>query len=120
MPTKNTLYILLAVIFCFSKIIEVNANLWKGRAQESVFVTMGAQRNKILVQGTNKAFITISDQSTRENTKSIIGQIVKKAILFGIDLVLEKISLKAVTFFKRWVEARFSQSFYNWRDSLYS
>ncbi|WP_144756047.1 MULTISPECIES: hypothetical protein [Bartonella] len=119
MCKNNALYILMTTIFCFSQIVEVNMQLWRDRIQESVFVAMDVQRNNILVQGTNKAFIAISDQNIRENTKSIIGKMFEKVLLFGIDFVLGKVTLKAVSFLKRWAEARFSQAFADWKASLY-
>lgn len=119
MRTKGALCNLMIAIFCFSQIVEVNANLRRARAQESIFITMGIQRENIFVQWTNKAFITISGQSSRENAKSISGQQVEKIIFTAIARILEKFALKTVIFLKRWLGSRVSQAFENWKDSLY-
>ncbi len=119
MFAKNKLSILTTVILYFLSIVEVHAKIWRDRSQENIFITVGTQRKDIFCQRTNKTFITISDQSSRENGKSIIEQKVEKVIFTAIAVFLGGIALKTVTVFKRWVGARFSQAFENWRDSLY-
>ncbi|ATP12242.1 hypothetical protein [Bartonella henselae] len=116
---NSILRILMAVIFCFSQIVEVNANLWRCRSQESTFMIMVAQEKDILVQATNRVFIGISSQNARENDRSIIKQKAEKVIFTAIAIFLGTLALKMVGVFKRWVGTRFSQAFEDWRDSLY-
>lgn len=119
MFAKNILYILVSVIFYFSQIVEVNAKLWSDRSQENIIIPVDTQRKDIFFQRTNRVFITISGQNAGKNNKSIIEKKTEKVIFIAIAIFLGGVALKTVTVLKRWLGARFSQAFYNWRDSLY-
>ncbi|WP_317993145.1 hypothetical protein [Bartonella gliris] len=116
---NGTLCILITVIFCFLQIVEVNANLWRERSQDGIFIAMVIQEKDILIQASNIAVIGVSDQSTWEKGRSIIGKKVEKVIISAIAFFLESLMFKAVKFFKTWATEALSQAFENWRDSLY-
>ncbi|WP_341871737.1 hypothetical protein [Bartonella senegalensis] len=114
---NSILRILMVVIFCFSQIVEVNANLWKCRSQEGIVMAMVLQEKDILFKEKNRIFIGISGQNAKENDISIIRQKAEKVT--AIALFLGTLALKMVGVFKRWVGTTFSQAFEDWRDSLY-
>ncbi|WP_273760334.1 hypothetical protein [Bartonella sp. ML70XJBT.G] len=119
MLAKNKLSILTSIILYFLSVVEGNAKIWWERSQENIFITVGPQRKDIFFQKTNGAFIIISGQSAGENGQSITEKKGEKVIFTAIAVFLGGIALKTVAVLKRWVSARFSQAFYNWRDSLY-
>ncbi|AFR26363.1 hypothetical protein RM11_0635 [Bartonella quintana RM-11] len=106
------------LIFCFSQIMEVNANLWRGRLQDGVFMTMVVQEKDMLVQVrmTNMDIVRISDKNSREKDRS---PIIEKVMIATIALFIEKFIFRVGVFFKRWAESALSQAFQNWRASLY-
>ncbi|MCZ2158433.1 hypothetical protein NPX99_03955 [Bartonella sp. 220] len=116
---NSILCILIAVVFLFAQIVEVNANLWKRRTQRGVFIAMVAQEKDILVQVKKRAVMRISDQNAGENRRSIIGQQIEKAVFSAIVFFLGRLAFKAVRVLKRWTGAALSQAFEDWRDSLY-
>ncbi|GAA4661045.1 hypothetical protein [Bartonella pachyuromydis] len=120
MRKNNILCIIITAIFCFSQTIEVNAKLWACRSQESIFVTMDTQKKNILVQGTDSAFTTTSDQSAQEDNKFTIREKVKTITFATIAAFLGVFALKTITVLKKWVDLRFSQAFYNWQSSLFN
>ncbi|EJF87604.1 hypothetical protein ME1_01206 [Bartonella vinsonii subsp. arupensis OK-94-513] len=116
---NSILCILITVVFLFAQIVEVNANLWKGRTQENLFIAVVAQEKDIFVQVKNRAVMSISDQNAGENYRFIIRQQIEKAVFSAIAFFLGRLALKAVRVLKRWAGAALSQAFEDWRDSLY-
>ncbi|UNE54772.1 hypothetical protein [Bartonella machadoae] len=111
---KSKFYILITFIFFTN--MEINASLWKDRSKEDLFIAMIAQE-KDTIQKNNINIFNISGQNNIEKNRCIIEQ--KKDTFTAIVLFLRNYVLKTVRVLKKWVGAKFSQTFENWRDSLY-
>ncbi|MBB5074059.1 Kef-type K+ transport system membrane component KefB [Bartonella callosciuri] len=107
----------MAVVFCFSQIIEVNANILRAKSQEGIFLAMVAQEKDTLCQATNTAIVAISDKSTRENSKSIIQRNIKKVIFFAVVFFLGRYAFNML---KKWAGNAYYQGVEDWKSSLYT
>ncbi len=116
---NHILYILMTVVFCFSQIVEVHANLWRTRSQEGIFIAMITQEKDTIVQAAKIFFIGSSGQNARESDKPIIGKKVDKIIFTAMVFLGGWLAFKVVGVLKRWAGAAFSQAFEDWSSSLY-
>ncbi|WP_175869520.1 hypothetical protein [Bartonella gabonensis] len=117
MSKNPLLYTFMIIIICFLQIIEVHANLWRGKFQQDDFIALREQKKDIFVQGARGDIINISGQISNKNSSSLIGSNIQN-IIFTALLVWKLVS-KAVEVLKTWAESKISQTFVNWRDSLY-
>ncbi|WP_375635864.1 MULTISPECIES: hypothetical protein [unclassified Bartonella] len=119
MSKNRLLCILMAIIVCFSQIVEAHANFWRGRSQQGGFIAIWVQEKDIFVQVTRGAIMNVSDQRSGNNSRSLVGPKVEKMIFAAVALLLGKLVFKAAGVFKRWAGAKISHAFEEWRDSLY-
>ncbi|WP_375649856.1 hypothetical protein [Bartonella sp. OT172YNZD] len=119
MSKNRLLCILMAIIVCFTQIVEVHANFWRGRSQQDGFITIGAQEKDIFVQLTRGVIMSVSGQRSEKNSRSLVVPKVEKMIFAAVALLLGKLVFKAAGVFKRWVGAKISYAFEEWRVSLY-
>ncbi|EJF86062.1 hypothetical protein [Bartonella rattimassiliensis] len=119
MSKNRLLCVLIIFIICFSQIIEVRANLSRGRFQQDRFIAIKALEKDVCVQITRRAVMSISGQRSGENSRSLIGLTVEKMISTVVTFFVGKLVFKAVRVFKTWAGAKLSRSFEEWRTSLY-
>ncbi|WP_330167735.1 hypothetical protein [Bartonella grahamii] len=119
MSKNRLLCILMAIIVCFSQIVEAHANLARERSQQGGFIAIWAQEKDIFVQVTRGVIMNVSGQRSGKNSCSLVGPKVEKMIFIAVGLLLGKLVFKAAGVFKRGVGAKISHAFENWRDSYY-
>ncbi|PIT68631.1 hypothetical protein [Bartonella tribocorum] len=111
MSKNRLLCILMATVICFSQIMEVRANLSRGRSQQVGFVTMRTPERDIFVHGTGGVIVNISGQRSEKNSCSFIMPMVEKIIFTVVTFLLGKLMFKVIEVLKIWAGDKLSQSF---------
>lgn len=119
MSMNNVLRILITVIFCFSQIIEVNANLWRKKFQEEIFTVVVTQNKEIFVQATNRAFVDVAGKIAEEKRGVFIGSKIKKVFFVATVILLGKLASKTVGVLKKWAGDAIDRAIINLRNSYY-
>ncbi|WP_019223688.1 hypothetical protein [Bartonella rattaustraliani] len=116
---NRILRILITIIFCFSQIGEVNANLGRDKSQERGFGVMVLQKQGPYFQAIKRTFVGIAGQFSEKNGGVFLVSIVDKTVFVAIVVALGAVAFKSARFIRKWIADAIYRALTNKQNSLY-